>query len=117
MFFQPEDKVLSNVPSLRLRHCPSVPSIDYWQKGVPLLCFGLKGSEPGRLNWPRGLCWLPGTGDLVVCDSGNHRLQIYDTRGHFIRELGTYGVESGEFDSPAGLAVNRYGQIAVSDRY
>lgn len=104
-------------PLIRLRRCPSVPSIDYFQKRLPHLTFGMKGSEPGKLNWPRGIGWLASTGDIVVCDSGNHRLEIFDARGNFLKEIGRYGVDAGEFDSPSGVAVNRFGQIVVSDRY
>jgi hypothetical protein len=38
---------------------------------------GEEGSEPGQLNYPWGVA-VSEEGRLVVCDSGNKRLQVFD---------------------------------------
>lgn len=56
------------------------------------------------------------TGEIVVCDSSNHRVQVFTKRGQFVRTFGKYGCGKGEFDCLAGCATNRYGQLIVTDR-
>uniref|UniRef100_A0A7E4W0J1 RING-type domain-containing protein n=1 Tax=Panagrellus redivivus TaxID=6233 RepID=A0A7E4W0J1_PANRE len=95
----------------------STPLIDYGSKHKPKLMIGRRGENPGEMNWPRGVAALPG-GEFAVCDSSNHRIQLFDSTGKLIRTFGKYGTEEGELDSCAAVAYNRYKQqIIVSDRY
>jgi uncharacterized protein (TIGR03663 family) len=41
---------------------------------------GGEGEDPGELNEPVGLIWLD-NGRLLVCDTGNHRLQVLNREG------------------------------------
>lgn len=54
---------------------------------------------------------------IVVADSSNHRVQVFDVNGKFLKEFGQYGNGEGEFDCLAGVAVNRIGQYIIADRY
>lgn len=54
---------------------------------------------------------------IVVADSSNHRVQVFDATGNFFSEFGTYGNGDGEFDCLAGVAINRIGQYIIADRY
>lgn len=91
--------------------------IDYASKAKPKLVFGRRGENPSEMNWPRGICCIPG-GEFAVCDSSNHRVQVFNTSGRLVRCFGAYGTEDGELDSCAGIAYHRYRQqLAVSDRY
>ena len=53
---------------------------------------------------------------VVVADSSNHRVQIFDEHGQNRFWLGGYGNGEGEFDCLAGVAVNRIGQFIIADR-
>ena len=53
---------------------------------------------------------------IVVADSSNHRVQVFDQQGTFVREFGQYGNGEAEFDCLAGVSVNRIGQFIISDR-
>ncbi|XP_032814618.2 tripartite motif-containing protein 3-like isoform X1 [Petromyzon marinus] len=89
----------------------------YQQKGRPRLRFGCKGTEEGRFTWPRGLAVTP-EGHLIVADSSNHRLQVFDWSGRFIRAIGSHGSGDGQFDCLSGVTVNaQLGLILVADRY
>lgn len=44
-------------------------------------------------------------GNLWVLDAGNHRVQMFDRDGGFVRSIGRQGQGPGEFESPAYLAV------------
>jgi len=88
----------------------------YMQKRKVQLKFGTRGSEPGCFTWPRGVAVGPDN-NIVVADSSNHRVQVFDVKGRFVKEFGHYGNGEGEFDCLAGVAVNRIGQYIIADRY
>ncbi|XP_074113806.1 tripartite motif containing protein thin isoform X3 [Cotesia typhae] len=88
----------------------------YLLKRKQLLKFGMRGSGAGCFTWPRGLAVGPDN-SIVVADSSNHRVQVFDGNGNFVKEFGTYGSGEGEFDCLAGVAVNRIGQFIIADRY
>ncbi len=52
---------------------------------------------------------------ILVADSGNHRLQVFDEKGTFIAAYGSFGNGPGQFSNPQGLAVNANGQVVVVD--
>jgi len=54
-------------------------------------------------------------GHLLVCDSGNHRIQLFELCGKFVTKFGTKGNEIGEFNTPVSTAVLNDGRIVVSD--
>uniref|UniRef100_A0A1B6E225 RING-type domain-containing protein n=1 Tax=Clastoptera arizonana TaxID=38151 RepID=A0A1B6E225_9HEMI len=88
----------------------------YLQKRRQLFKIGSRGSEPGCFTWPRGVAVGPDN-SIVVADSSNHRVQVFDCDGNYQKEFGTYGNAEGEFDCLAGVAVNRIGQFIIADRY
>jgi len=68
----------------------------------------------GSLLRPKGIC-IDGQGNLYVCDSGNHRVQVFDTRsGDYIRKFGY-----GHLNDPSGVALvhpeDSCTDVAVSD--
>ncbi|XP_065092219.1 RING finger protein nhl-1 [Ochlerotatus camptorhynchus] len=92
------------------------PRTQYLQKRRQLFQIGGRGSEPGSFTWPRGISVGPDN-SIVVADSSNHRVQVFDSNGIFVKEFGQYGNGDGEFDCLAGVAVNRIGQFIIADRY
>uniref|UniRef100_A0A182YKS2 RING-type domain-containing protein n=1 Tax=Anopheles stephensi TaxID=30069 RepID=A0A182YKS2_ANOST len=92
------------------------PRTQYLQKRRQLFQIGGRGSEPGSFTWPRGIAVGPDN-SIVVADSSNHRVQVFDSNGIFVKEFGQYGNGDGEFDCLAGVAVNRIGQFIIADRY
>nr|XP_009860351.1 RING finger protein nhl-1-like [Ciona intestinalis] len=49
-------------------------------KGRVKRCFSSKGSDISSLNWPRGVAVSP-TNQIIVADSSNHRVQIFNEEG------------------------------------
>ncbi|MBC8422414.1 MAG: hypothetical protein H8E01_00125 [Chloroflexi bacterium] len=45
--------------------------------------------------------------DVYVADTDNHRIQYFDGTGSYLDQFGLYGVGLEEFNSPAGIAVDR----------
>merc|ERR1719431_1555534 len=58
----------------------SMPKNQYLQKQALVLKFGARGSQPGFFTWPRGIAVGPDN-TIVVADSSNHRVQIFDEQG------------------------------------
>jgi tripartite motif-containing protein 71 len=94
----------------------STPRTQYLQKRRQILQIGGRGSESGKFTWPRGISVGPDN-LIVVADSSNHRVQVFDAQGAYLSEFGTYGNSDGEFDCLAGVAINRIGQFIIADRY
>ncbi|MBI5086087.1 MAG: 6-bladed beta-propeller [Acidobacteria bacterium] len=72
------------------------------------------GREPGRFLSPTNVA-VDGEGKLYVTDTFNHRIQIFDAAGKFVRAFGSHGVRPGQFVRPKGIAVDSQGHIYVAD--
>jgi DNA-binding beta-propeller fold protein YncE len=56
-------------------------------------------------------------GNVYVGDFGeNNRVQKFDSNGNFITKWGTPGSGDGQFTNPAGVAVDRSGNVYIADR-
>ncbi len=53
---------------------------------------------------------------ILVADSGNNRLQAFDSEGRFVSAFGSAGPGPGQFSDPQGLAVIGDGHVIVADR-
>jgi sugar lactone lactonase YvrE len=83
-------------------------------EGVELFTFGSFGTLPGQWKQPHGMDFDRGnpadaTDDrLYVVDSGNFRIQVYDTEGNFLFQFGKKGTGVGEFRGDLrGLAIDQ----------
>jgi hypothetical protein len=70
---------------------------------------GWEGGGAGEFMFPRGLAFLPATirGDsrLFVCDSWNHRIQVFNGDGDFVMAFGGRGSRPGQLLVPSGVAI------------
>ncbi len=78
-----------------------------------VLPVGGEGDAPGRFSEPVGLAWLDDD-RLLVCDTGNHRLQIIDRTGAVLKLIGL-GEAWEDFYSRPQAAVLPGGRVLVSD--
>ena len=81
----------------------------------PVLSFGKEGSGDGMFRYPLGMAVSDGD-EIVVTDCANHRVQLFDSNGTFLRSFGRKGENDGEFNHPIGIAINKDRQIFVADR-
>ena len=81
--------------------------------------FGTYGSGDGQMNQPRGIYFdsngLTGQ-ELYVSDSRNHRIQVFDLTGNFIRKFGTYGNGDGQLDDPSDVGIGPDGLVYVCSK-
>jgi len=80
----------------------------------PKLTFCSKGNEVGQLSNPYGIT-TDSKGNILVCDTDNHRVQIFSPKGNFISLFGSNGNGNGQFNFPYGITINSKGNILVSD--
>ncbi|XP_063673948.1 uncharacterized protein LOC134811141 [Bolinopsis microptera] len=76
---------------------------------------GEPGNQKGQFNEPRGIAVNNSNGDLAVCDTENHRVQIFDVQGNFIKTIGKKGKTKGDFREPISCTYDRWGRLLVSD--
>ena len=70
--------------------------------------------EPGKFYHPHDAALGP-DGNLYVADRYNHRVQVFDQDGNFIRQFGNYGSGNGEFNELTGIHVTQDGKVYVSE--
>ena len=81
-----------------------------------VLCIGKKGCGEGLLNEPMGVA-VTAKDEILVADNQNHRVQVFDSNGTFLRSFGHKGENAGEFKNPTGIAINKDRNILVSECY
>ena len=85
-------------------HCVKVFS----KEGVFLYDIGSGGSGDGQLDHPDGLA-IDKFNNLIVCDWGNNRLQVFSLDGKFVNSV-TEGMKC-----PRSVAVTKDGNVLVCD--
>ena len=80
----------------------------------PVLSFGKEGSGDGMFKYPFGMA-VNDKDEIVVADCNNHRVQVFDSNGTFLRFFGREGNYAGEFKYSVGVAINKDRNIFVAD--
>ncbi len=81
-----------------------------------LFKFGQLGTGDGQFAFPSGVAVDPSSGNIVVADRVNHRIQVFDSSGSFLTKFGSFGSGDGQFSAPLGVAVDpSSGNIVVAD--
>ena len=82
------------------------------KEGKFLYDIGSEGSGDGQLKDPAGLA-IDKFNNLIVCDSGNKRLQLFTLDGKFVTKIEQHFVE--DSDAPSYVAVSNDGRVFVTD--
>jgi len=88
-------------------------------QGTFLAKWGAPGKAPGQFNDPGGIA-IDAQGRVYVTEYAahppeNYRVQIFDSDGNFLSTWGHPGNNDGEFLHPLAIAVDKQGNIYVSD--
>src|SRR5437016_3479261 len=76
--------------------------------------FKFGGLVDGQLYNPSGVA-VDSSGNVIVVDTENYRIQVFDSQGNFLRAFGSQGSGDGQFNTPSGVAVSASGNIVVAD--
>ena len=82
---------------------------------ISISTFGTFGSNVGMLHKPCGLA-VNSSDEIAVTDSFNHRVQIFNANGLYLRSFGRLGNGMGAFKTPKGITFHQNGNIFVADR-
>jgi uncharacterized protein (TIGR03663 family) len=95
----------------------------FTKDGEPIKTWGQYGQplpelpETASSLWgPRGIA-VDSNGRVLVADTGNKRIVIFDEDGNYITEFGTGGFDPGQFDEPVGVTVAPSGTVYVTDTW
>ena len=102
---------MSNAPFCRCTHTALSPSGDiyvsdgYWNAcvhkfspdGKLIKTWGKPGTFPGEFNLPHNIC-CDAVGQVYVADRENHRIQLFDGDGNYLRQINN-------LHRPCGLAI------------
>lgn len=75
---------------------------------------GTAGSGNGQFAKPRGVA-IDILGRIIVADTGNNRVQVFNAAGDYQFQFGSFGATTGLFNQPADVAVDENGLIYVAD--
>ena len=89
------------------QHCIQM----YTCEGVFIRETGRQGKEEGRLKSPTGIDGDKVRGKVLVCDTGNNRIQLFDEDLKFIKVIRTIPL-----DRPLDVKVAKLGDFIVLDR-
>jgi hypothetical protein len=78
------------------------------------LKWGTNGVANGQFNNPSSVA-VAADGRVFVADSGNYRIQVFESDGTFVRKWGSSGSTDGKFSGLSGIAVAPNGRVFVAD--
>jgi phage tail-like protein len=76
--------------------------------------FGGVGRQPGQFDAPRGFVVIRDR--VAVCDTGNHRVQVFAIGPYALTQLWGGGDGEGEFKAPWSIAADASGLLYIVDR-
>ena len=76
--------------------------------------FGCYGLTAGQFVKPNGVT-IDGVGNFIICDTGNHRVQVFDQNGNVISVRGRLGDTSKCFYHPIDVTYHYAGLIFIAD--
>jgi tripartite motif-containing protein 71 len=68
----------------------------------------------GQFLRPQGVV-VDQEGNIIVTDSRNHRIQVFQPNGNFLCKFGAPGTGPGQMDRPSGICLTPEGLVIVVD--
>ena len=68
-----------------------------------------------RLRRPVAVNRRPDYGLVYVTEAGNHRVSVFEPDGTFVRHIGSFGDEPGQFPPPFEAMTDTVGDVYVMD--
>ena len=105
-----------NIPNFQqsVSAFPATPEFSSQPESPMNMFKGGKGTGKGQFDAPTGIT-VDGSGNVLVADTNNGRIEKLSATGTFLGTLGTKGIGAGQLRNPNGIAVDRTGNIYVAD--
>lgn len=84
------------------------------QQGQIIKQIGQRGKSAGEFNLPTDIV-MGKQGNLYVLDSGNFRVQVFNSEGEYLKSWGKAGTNLGQFGKPRSIAVDQNNHLYISD--
>jgi len=68
-----------------------------------------------QLKRPSGIAYQSDTKEVYITDTASHKIMVFTNTGRFVREIGSRGINAGQFNFPTQLWIDANGKIYVSD--
>jgi DNA-binding beta-propeller fold protein YncE len=93
---------------------PATPDIRAPRSSETGMFRGGKGSRKSQFDSPTGIA-VDGSGNVLVADTGNGRIEKFSPTGAFLSAMGSKGSGHGQLGEPNGIAIDRAGNIYVAE--
>src|SRR5439155_26793518 len=107
---------VSTLPATPLDKVPATPpsQLSSLPEGVTNMFEGGRGTGKGEFDSPSGIA-VDASGNIVVADTNNGRIEKFSPTGAFLITMGTKGSGHGQLGQPNGIAIDRAGNIYVAE--
>ena len=72
------------------------------------------GDKQEESNWPLGIAFDK-NGHIIVVNSDNHRVQVFNEQGEFLNHFGKKGIIDHQLQDLFGLSIDSCGNYIVAD--
>lgn len=105
-----------NIPQFqqRVSAFPATPEFTSLSESPSNTFQGGKGTGKGQFDSPTGIA-VDGSGNVLVADTNNGRIEKFEPSGVFITTLGAKGTGYGQLGAPNGLAIDQAGNLYIAD--
>jgi len=73
---------------------PTNPRVNYHHKKRAKIIFGKQGKQDGEFIWPVDVAVNQFNNQIVIADSNNHRIQIFESDGKFVKNLAAWATKT-----------------------
>ena len=74
-----------------------------------------RGSANGQFLNPTAVAFVPGVSQIIVADTGNHRIQKFDLQGQLVDGVGSMGQRECQFDKPVAITIDSKKRVYVAE--
>ena len=87
-----------------------------WRTGrnASISNYGSNGTGDGEFYYAHGIS-IGLDEKIYIAERRNHRIQVLDKNGSFVRKFGNYGTAPGQFYYPADIVINQNGNLLIVD--
>ena len=85
----------------------------FTSSGELIKCIGREGRKEREFDVPCGVTLYDN--QVYVCDTNNHRIQVFDLDLNFVRSIGSCGEGRGEFGAPLDVQFDTAGNMYVAE--